>query len=121
MFSTATGSGPLRVTAAAVLLAGALVAAGWYAYKLGHPDDDLNALLPRYQRDMRHEIGVQQGTLGVVMLDWQQTFAEPGVQALMIFGVAALFAAGFFRAAWVIDADERERREARSSGKPDER
>jgi hypothetical protein len=118
MFSTATKSGRLRVTAAAVLLAGALVAAGWYAYKLHHPADDLDALLPRYERDMRHEIGVQQGTLGIVLLEWQQTFAEPGVQALMILVAAALFAAGFFRAAWVIDDDERERREARGSGNP---
>jgi len=108
MFSTATKSGRLRVGGAAILALGLVCAVLFYAYQLHRqPDDDLDALLPRYERDMRHDIAVQQGTLGLILMEWQETLAQPGAKALMIAGVAALFAGGFFRAAWVIDNDDR--------------
>jgi hypothetical protein len=108
-FTRTTKSGRLRIAAAAVLLAGIVVAAIYYSYKVRQPPDDPNALLPRYQRDMEHEIGVQMGTMGEILLTWQQTLAEPGAQAIIIAGVAALLAGGFYRAAWVIEEEERER------------
>jgi putative flippase GtrA len=45
------------------------------------------------------------------MMGWQDTLALPGTQALIMAAVSSLFASYFFRAAWVLDDDERERRE----------
>ncbi len=113
MFSRATKSGRLRVTGAVIVVIGVVAAAIFYFYKVSQePGDDLNALIPRYERDMRHDIGVQQGTMGILLMEWQERLTQPGAEALMIAGVAAIVGGGFFRAAWVIDDDERDRQRA---------
>jgi hypothetical protein len=120
MCSTATKSGRLRTAGTIVAVIGIVAATIFYIYRVRQqPADDLNALIPRYERDMRHEIGVQQGAMGIILMEWQERLTQPGAEALMIAGVAAIFGAGFFRAAWVVDDDERERREAQDPPRRD--
>jgi hypothetical protein len=110
MSSSRSKSDQLRLTGTIVLALGLVAAALFYWIKIHGPaPDDLNALLPAYQRQSEHEMGVQMGTMGVIMMGWQETLALPATQAGIIAAGAALFAALFFRAAWVLDDDERDR------------
>ena len=117
MFSPRRKSDQLRMTGTIVLAVGLLGACIFYWIKAHSPaPDDLNALLPAYQRQSEHEMGVQMGTMGVIMMGWQETLALPATQALIIAAVVALFAAFFFRAAWVLDDDERDRQRQDEQG-----
>ncbi len=70
-------------------------------------DDDLAAILDGYDRATRHEMGIQMGTMGLILLGWQETLARPITKALIIVASTGLFASYFFRLAWVMDDDER--------------
>ena len=48
-------------------------------------------------------------------MEWQDALALPGTQALIMVPVAALLASYFFRAAWVLDDDERARVNAKTT------
>jgi hypothetical protein len=107
-YSSLKESGRLRVIGTIVLLLG-MAGAGVFwinAHPAGPPIDDL---LPGYARAQSRGVGAMMGHFGLMMTEWQDTLALPGTQALIIATVSALFAAYFFRAAWVLDDDERER------------
>jgi hypothetical protein len=48
------------------------------------------------------------GHFGSVLADWGNALDQPIVQSIIIVLVAGLFAAYFFRVAWVIDSENRE-------------
>jgi amino acid transporter len=112
MFSPRKKSERLRMMGAIVLALG-IVAAGIFYWNGTHrpADDNLDTMLDGYSRATQHEMGVQMGTMGLIMLGWQQTLARPIAKALIIVAVAGLFASYFFRVAWVLDDDERDERD----------
>ena len=69
--------------------------------------DDTTAL--GYSRSMQHQMGVMMGHFGVLLTQWQTALTTPLGEAVMVAVCVALFAAFFFRAAWVIDQDEHPR------------
>jgi hypothetical protein len=69
--------------------------------------DDTVAL--GYSRSMQHGVGVMMGRSGELLTDVSTMLGTPLGQALLVFAGAALFAAYFFRVAWVIEHDERAR------------
>jgi hypothetical protein len=108
-YSSLKESGRLRVIGTIVLVLGIADAGLFYwinAHRAGPPMDDL---LPGYARAQARGVGAMMGHFGLMMTEWQDTLALPGTQALIIATVSALFASYFFRAAWVLDDDERAR------------
>jgi hypothetical protein len=96
------------MTGTIILGLGILAAVIFYWNATHRPaDDDLATILDGYDRAMRHEMGIQMGTFGLIMLEWQETLARPISKALIIVAGAGLFASYFFRVAWVMDDDER--------------
>ena len=96
------------MTGTIILGLGILAAAIFYWNATHRPaDDDLASMLDGYDRATRHEMGIQMGTMGLVMLGWQETLARPITKALIIVAATGLFASYFFRSAWVMDDDER--------------
>lgn len=65
--------------------------------------DDTTAL--GYSRSMQHQMGVMMGHFGILLTQWQAALTTPLGEAVAIAVCVALFAAFFFRAAWVIDQD----------------
>jgi hypothetical protein len=98
----------LRNVGALVLMLG-IVGAGLFYWSQTGPVDALEDVLPGYERAETREIGIQMGATGVILLEWRKTLGTPGAEAIMIAGGTALFAAYFFRVAWVLDEEERDR------------
>jgi hypothetical protein len=95
----------LRAIGTLILAVGIVVAAAFYIVSALRADVPLDTL-PGYERAMRHGIGVQQGTLGLLLADWQQMLSQPGPEALLIVAGFGLAAGYCFRVAWVLeDAD----------------
>jgi hypothetical protein len=100
----------LRATGLLVLLLG-IAGAGIYYWREARPATVTIAdLQPDYDKSRAREMGRMMGHQGVMMLEWQDALDLPGTQAVIIAVVSALFAAYFFRAAWVLDDEERIRR-----------
>jgi hypothetical protein len=100
----------LRATGWFVLASGLAGAAVFYWVKARTEDpvlDDVTAL--GYTRSLQHGIGVMMGPFGVILTEWQERLMSPIGQALMIATGAALLAGYFFRVAWVVDEEEKER------------
>jgi|SRR5579862_6240630 hypothetical protein len=98
----------LRATGWGVLASGVVGAAVFYWIAVRNYDpalDDSNAL--GYNRSLRHGMGVMMGRSGELLTDMSNLLTSPLGQALIIVVCAALFAAYFFRVAWVIDDAER--------------
>lgn len=94
-----------------VVLAAGMAAAGvFYWIKARTADIVLNDMTALgYTKSLQHGMGVMMGPFGLMLTDWQETLMTPLGEALMIAACAALFAGYFFRVAWVLDAEERER------------
>ena len=99
----------LRAIGTVVLVLGIAGACLFYAIEARPAGPTMDELLPGYARASAREIGIQMGTIGVLLMEWQDVLERPGTQAILIAGVSALFASYFFRAAWVLDDDERDR------------
>jgi len=72
---------------------------------------DINAL--GYQRSLEHGMGVMMGSSGMILTDFQQWLSSPIGETVVILFVTALFAAYFFRVAWVLEEEERDATTAR--------
>jgi uncharacterized protein YjeT (DUF2065 family) len=108
-YSSLKESGRLRVIGAIVLVLG-MAGAGVFYWINAHPaGPSMDDLLPGYARAQARGVGAMMGHFGLIMTEWQDTLALPGTQALIIAAVSALFASYFFRAAWVLDDNERDR------------
>jgi hypothetical protein len=106
----------LRVIGTLVLVLGIAGACLFYVIE-GHPaGPTMDELLPGYARASEREIGIQMGTFGVMLMEWQNALERPGTEAILIAAVSALFASYFFRAAWVLDDDERDRAQLEKDG-----
>lgn len=80
----------------------------WAKTRVGDPAlDDVNAL--GYQRSLQHGMGVMMGTFGLILTEWQQALTSPLGETLAILAATALVAGYFFRVAWVIDENEKDR------------
>jgi hypothetical protein len=104
-------SARLRTTGRILLACGVVLAAIVYAVAASHRAtalDDSNAL--GYTRAMDGQMARLMGHFGVLMMGWDDALASPLGKALSVLAVAGLFAAYFFRVAWVHDEEERERR-----------
>jgi hypothetical protein len=109
-YSSLKESDRQRAIGTAVLALGVVGACLFYWFNAHPADPAMDDLLPGYSRSQAREIGQLMGHTGVIMIEWQDALARPGTQAVIIAAVTALFAAYFFRAAWVLDDDERDRR-----------
>lgn len=97
----------LRAAGWGVLALGVIAGAAFYWIQTQNADPELNDLTALgYAKSLHHQMGVMMGQFGLILSDWQETLTSPGGKAVLIALGAALLAAGFFRAAWVIDHDE---------------
>jgi hypothetical protein len=106
-YSALKESRRLRIVGTLVLVLGVLVPGAFYLAKVRPNGPVMDQLMPGYDRARARQVGILMGHTGVMMLEWQDALALPGTQALMMAVVFALVAAYFFRAAWVLDDDER--------------
>lgn len=100
----------LRRTGWIVLACGVVAAVVWYIVASRSADvamNDMTAL--GYRRSIDHQMGVMMGRFGLMLTEWQEALSSPAGEALLIVAGAALFAGYFFRVAWVVDEEERER------------
>ena len=79
-----------RIVGLALLVAGLIGAPAQYVYKSRHMEDDLGAVLPAYDKAMRHEMAVQMGPMGLIFMQWSDWLEKPGSQAFLILASAAL-------------------------------
>jgi hypothetical protein len=106
--SSAKPSDRFRLTGALVLLVGLLGAGIYYWVEARPTGPSMEDLMPGYTRARERQMGIMMGQAGVLMAEWQDALELPGTQALIGVGVAGLFSLYFFRAAWVMDEEERE-------------
>ena len=108
--SLAKRSERLRAIGWIVLASGLTVAGVFYGIEARTADVVLNDTTALgYTKSLQHGMGVMMGPFGLMLTEWQETLTTPLGEALMIVVCAALFAGYFFRVAWVLDAEERER------------
>jgi len=96
----------LRRTGKLVLMAGIVGACLFYwvyARPAATPTDDP----PGYERAQNRQMRMLMGRTGVMMMEWQDALDLPGTQAVLIAAVTGLFSLYFFRAASVLDHDEK--------------
>jgi hypothetical protein len=106
----------LRAIGAAIIVVGLVGGAIFYvvnAASASKPLDDMSAL--GYERARQHQMGIMMGHAGQIMMQWMDDFERPWVQAILIAIGFAIVSAFFFRAAWVVDEEERDRK-GRDSG-----
>ncbi len=88
-----------------------MAAAATYGVAFHYADEafnDANAL--GYRRSLNHGVGAMMGSFGLMLTEWQEAWGSPLGMATSVAVCAGLFAAYFFRVAWVLDDDEREER-----------
>ena len=108
-FSALKRSDRQRAIGWLVLAAGLVAAAVSYWINVRGADptlDDATAL--GYTRSMEHQMGAMMGHFGLMLTEWQDALTTPLGEALLIVVCAALFAAYFFRVAWVLDHEGRD-------------
>jgi hypothetical protein len=66
--------------------------------------DDSNAL--GYSKRASRQMKMMMGHFGSVLAGWQEMLDQPIVQSIIILAIAGLFAAYFFRVAWVLENDD---------------
>lgn len=104
-------SARLRTAGRVILVCGAATAAVVYwinAARRVTVLDDSNAL--GYTRAMDAQMSRMMGHFGVMMMGWNDSLTSPAGKALGVLVVAGLLAGYCFRAAWVLDEEEREGR-----------
>jgi len=107
--STRTQADRMRSAGWVCLIGGLLGAALFYWVQTRALDpalDDRTAL--GYTRSMQHEMGVMMGHFGLILTEWQARLTTPAGEAVLIALGAGLFAAYFFRVAWVLRDDEQD-------------
>jgi hypothetical protein len=72
--------------------------------------NDENAL--GYARTTQHDMGMMMGQTGLILANLNEWLSSPAGEAAMIVASALLVAAFIFRAAWVLDENERLERNA---------
>jgi hypothetical protein len=120
-FSSLKQSERLRVIGALVLALGIAGAGLFYVIEARPAGPTMDELLPGYARARTREIGILMGPTGVTLMEVEDALERPGTQAVLIAAVAALFASYFFRAAWVLDDDERDRVQLEKDGRRSDR
>ena len=111
----------LRAIGWLLVVIGVIAAAVTYGVELHYADEmlnDANAL--GFTRSLNHGVGQMMGTFGNMLTEWQEAWTSPLGMAITVAVVAGLFAAYFFRVAWVLDEDEREARLHSQRGEPDQ-
>jgi membrane associated rhomboid family serine protease len=101
----------LRALGWLVLVVGLVAAAATYGVAFHYADEalnDVNAL--GYRRSLQHGVGAMMGRFGLMLTEWQEAWRSPLGMTAIVAVCGGLFAAYFFRAAWVLDDDEREER-----------
>ncbi len=96
-----------RAIGTLILVCGVAGACVYYFVNARAAGPSMDDLLPGYTRARTREVGIMMGQFGVIMTDWTDALAQPGMQAVLIAGVCALIALYFFRAAWVMDDADR--------------
>jgi hypothetical protein len=99
----------LRAIGVLVLALGLLGAGGYYWIEARAVTRTLADFQPDYEKSRAREMGRMMGHTGVMMLEWQDALDLPATQSIIIAAVAALFSSYFFRAAWVLDEEDRAR------------
>jgi hypothetical protein len=115
-YSSLKESERLRITGTLVLMLGIAVAVLYYWSEVRPAPQTMNDLLPGYTRSQARGVTMLMGHTGVMMLEWQDALARAGTQAAIIAVVGALFSLYFFRAAWVLDDDERDAGQGKTDG-----
>ena len=115
-YSSLKESGRLRVIGRFVLVLGIVGACVFYWVEPPSKAQILDESVPGYAKSQAHEMGILMGHTGVMMMEWQDVLDRPGTQAIIIAAVSGLFSLYFFRAAWVLDAEEEDRARQEKDG-----
>ena len=96
----------VRIAGTLVLVCGVIGAALFYWIQTRSAPQVLDEIAAGYDKARERQMGIMMGTMGVVMVGWIDTLADPGAQAIMIAAGAALVAAVCFRVAFLMDLPE---------------
>ena len=96
----------VRIAGTLVLVCGIVGAALFYWIQVRSAPPVIDDIAAGYDKARQRQMGIMMGTLGVIMVGWIDTLADPGAQALMIAAGAALVAALCYRVAWLMDLPE---------------
>jgi hypothetical protein len=115
-FGSRKPSDRLRAIGVLVSVLSILTSAYYYWFVARPASLAMDEVIAGYQRSMNRQIGILMGHTGVMMLEWQEVLDRPGTKAILIAAAGGLFALYFFRSAWVLDEEERDRRQERGDG-----
>ena len=105
-WSALNRSARVRVAGTLVLVCGIVGACLFYWIQTRSLPQAIDEFAAGYEKARQRQMGIMMGNLGVVMVGWMETLADPAAQALMIAASAALVAAVCFRVAWLMDLPE---------------
>ncbi len=99
-------AGRLRVAAAALLVIAVLVAGVSYTIRIRSAQPTLEELIPGSNAARARQVGILIGPFGVSLIEAWEYLQQPGVEAIVIVGAAALVAAGCFRLATLLERSD---------------
>ena len=109
-WSTLSRSARLRYVGTTVLVCGVVGAAIFYWIQVRNAPPGMDEFAAGYEKARQRQMGIMMGSLGVMMVGWMDTLADPGAQAIVIAVCTALVAALCFHIARLMDlpvSDER--------------
>jgi hypothetical protein len=105
-----------KIVGIVVLVAGLAFAPIYYWIQSRQMEQSLGELLPGYEKSMQREVAIQMGPLGLVLMQWSDALARPGVQAFLIaLGAVVLWRGCVFVAARLSDDGSHETTKPRNS------
>jgi len=105
-WSSLNRSTRLRVAGTLVLACGIIAACVFYWIQVRNAPPALDEFAAGYEKARQRQMGIMMGTLGVMMVGWMDTLADPGAQAIVIALCAGLVAALCFHIAKLMDLPE---------------
>ena len=79
-----------RLAGKIILIVGLCYAPVHYVLQMRAAEERLGDLLPAYDKAMNREMQIQMGTLGLVLMQWNDALHEPITQAIIIAVGSAL-------------------------------
>jgi hypothetical protein len=86
----------VRIAGILVLVLGLCAAPVYYWRQTRVAEENLGEILSGYDKAMDREMRVQQGTFGIVHMQWSQALSRPGTGAFLIAAGAALAWRGLY-------------------------
>ncbi len=109
-WSSLNRSARVRAAGTIILACGIVGACIFYWIQIRNAPPAMDEFAAGYTKARERQMGIMMGSLGVMMVGWMDTLADPGAQAIVIVLCSALVAALCFHIARLMDLPETDER-----------